>query len=98
MALSLDDVKEIARLARLELGDAEAEALRGDLAKILAYVETLQKLDTTGVAPMTHAVPMALPLRDDVTAPSLDPEDALAAAPKRDEDLFVVPKIIEAGS
>src|SRR5437762_1835191 len=96
-ALTLAEVQEIAQLARLALTDAEAAALQTDLGAILGYIEKLQQLDTTGVEPMTHAVPMDLPLRDDAVAASLAPDAALADAPAREDDLFQVPKIIEAG-
>ncbi len=96
-ALTHAEVQEIAQLARLELTDAEAAALQTDLGAILGYIENLQKLDTTGVEPMTHAVPMDLPLRDDAVAASLPPDEALADAPAREDDLFQVPKIIEVG-
>lgn len=93
--ITLDEVWEIAALARLHLSDEEASRLRRDLGAILAYVEKLRALDTTGVEPMTHAVPMECPLRDDVVMPSLPVEEALAAAPRRENDLFEVPKIID---
>jgi aspartyl-tRNA(Asn)/glutamyl-tRNA(Gln) amidotransferase subunit C len=93
--ISKEDVEELAGLARLRLGAAEAERLRGDLARILAYVEQLQGLDTTGVEPMTHAVPLDCPLREDAAAPSFSADEALAGAPARTEDYFVVPRVVE---
>lgn len=93
--ITLDEVREIALLARLKLGDAEAERLRGELVAILGYIEKLRAVDTTGVEPMTHAVPMDCPLREDAAGPSLPADSALAAAPRRAEDFFEVPKIIE---
>jgi aspartyl-tRNA(Asn)/glutamyl-tRNA(Gln) amidotransferase subunit C len=97
MPLTVAEVQEIALLARLELSDTEAARLQQDLTAILGYIEKLQALDTEGVEPMTHAVPMDCPLRDDGAGPSLTPDEALAAAPKRADDFFEVPKIIEAG-
>lgn len=93
--ISKEDVEELAGLARLRLGAAEAERLRGDLERILAYVEQLQGLDTTGVEPMTHAVPLDCPLREDAVAPSFSADEALAGAPARTEDYFVVPRVVE---
>jgi aspartyl-tRNA(Asn)/glutamyl-tRNA(Gln) amidotransferase subunit C len=93
--LSLKDVEEIAFLARLSLEPAEAERLRGELASILGYVEQLSACDTTGVEPMTHAVPLAMPLREDRVDPSLPVEDALAGAARHQDDCFVVPRVIE---
>jgi aspartyl-tRNA(Asn)/glutamyl-tRNA(Gln) amidotransferase subunit C len=92
--LEANEVEEIAVLARLALSAAEIERLRGELGAILTYVEQLRGLDTTGVEPMTHAVPMACPLREDVAGPSLPVEEALGQAPARDEDFFEVPHIL----
>ena len=97
MALSRQEVLEIALLARLELGDDEVTRLTRDLDAILGYVAKLAALDTEGVEPMTHAVPMDCPLRDDGVEGSLPADEALAAAPRRTDDFFEVPKIIEAG-
>lgn len=93
--LSLKEVEEIALLARLQLSADETERLRGELSSILGYIEKLKACDVTGVEPMTHAVPMDLPLREDVLGPSLSTDEALAAAPKRAEDSFSVPRVIE---
>ena len=93
--LNKEEVEEIALLARLRLGEAEAQKLAGELSAILGYVEQLQKVDTTGVEPMTHAVPLDCPMRPDAVAPSLSADEALADAPQRAEDFFAVPRIIE---
>jgi len=93
-ALTRKDVDEIARLARLALRDDEAERLRAELTAILTHMDALAAVDTTGVEPMTHAVPMTLRLRADVPAPSLDQDQALAGAPDVADGFFVVPAII----
>lgn len=93
--LNRQEVEEIALLARLALTDDEIERLRGDLAAILAYMDTLQDVDTTGVAPMTHAVPMHLRLREDHIALSLPAEQVVASAPAHVDTYFEVPKIID---
>jgi aspartyl-tRNA(Asn)/glutamyl-tRNA(Gln) amidotransferase subunit C len=95
MAITLDEVHEIALLARLRLSPDEAERLRGDLSAILAYVDKLKLVDTTGVEPMTHAVPVDLPLREDVVGASLSTDEALAGAPSRQGDFFAVPRVVE---
>ena len=95
MSVSREEVDELALLARLELGDAEKERLRGDLSAILDYVAQLASVDTTGVEPMTHAVPLDCPLRPDAVGPSLAVDEALADAPQRIDDFFGVPRIIE---
>jgi aspartyl-tRNA(Asn)/glutamyl-tRNA(Gln) amidotransferase subunit C len=97
VALSLEDVRRIARLARLTLSPGEEERLREELSAILGYVEQLGELDLDGVAPMTHALAAgdAVPLRTDEPAPCLDPEEALANAPEREGTWFKVPRILE---
>ena len=96
--LTRRDVVEIARLARLELTEDEIESLGSDLAAILEHVAVLQSLDTDGVPPMTHAVPMNLRLRADEVGESLPVETALGAAPQHAEDHFQVPNIIKTGA
>jgi len=92
--LTRKEVEEIALLARLHLEPQEIEALQDEIGAILAHFRTIAVVDTTGVAPMTHAVPMDAPLRPDVPAPSLPAAEALRAAPRRDGDLIVVPAIL----
>ena len=95
MRITAQEVRETAELARLELGADEAVALEQQLSAILDYMTDLQALDTTGVEPMTHAVPLFAPLRADTLGPQLDAEVALADAPRREGSFFEVPKIIE---
>ena len=92
--LTRKDVDEIAFLARLHLEPDELDRMQGDLGAILDHFEVLASVDTTDVAPMTHAVPMDLPLRTDDALPSMPASEALQGAPKRDGDLIVVPAII----
>src|SRR6185436_19533970 len=96
-ALTRKEVEEIALLARLHLAPEELERMHGELGAILAHFEALAAVDTTGVPPMTHAVPMDLRLRLDVVEPALPPEVALAGVPRRDDDLIVVPSSIAPG-
>ena len=63
--ISRQDVEHVARLARLALSEAEAERMREQLSGILAYIDTLRGLDTTGVEPTSHAVPLVNVMRDD---------------------------------
>lgn len=93
--LSREDVLKIAKLARLAINDAEADALSRELASILTYVEKLSALDVSKVSATTHAVDLATLLRADEPVPSLAPELALRDAPERLGDGFGVPKIIE---
>ena len=93
--ITLQDVEHVARLARLELSGAEKERMRRELDGILSYIDKLRALDTTGVEPTSHAVPLTNVLRDDVEKPSLPRDEMLANAPDRHRDLFRVPRIIE---
>lgn len=93
-ALDPAELAAIAHLARLELDDGEAVRLAGELGAILDAMAALAAVPTEGVPPMTHAVPLTLPLRDDLVEPSLPVEVALAAAPERDGDAFKVPAAI----
>ena len=93
--ISLKDVEDVARLARLELSAAEKERMRKELDGILSYIDKLRALDTRGVEPTSHAVPLTNVLRDDTEVPSLPQAEMLANAPDRHGELFRVPKIIE---
>lgn len=97
MALSLEDVRRIAMLARLELSPEEEQVLRGQLSAIVDYVSQLEELDVSQVEPMTHALAAdeRPPLREDVMGPCLTPDEALANAPAREANYFKVPQIIE---
>jgi aspartyl-tRNA(Asn)/glutamyl-tRNA(Gln) amidotransferase subunit C len=89
-----EEVRELAVLARLALSDQEIARMTGDLDAILDYVDAMRELDTTGVEPMTHAVPFDCPLRPDQVAPSLPVDEALANAPRREASFFQVPRIV----
>lgn len=92
--LTRKEVEEIALLARLHLETSELDAMQGELGAILEHFKVIDSVDTANVAPMTHPVPLDLPLRPDIVEPSLPASEALAGAPKRDGDLIVVPAII----
>jgi aspartyl-tRNA(Asn)/glutamyl-tRNA(Gln) amidotransferase subunit C len=94
MALTREEVLHVANLARLSLESAEVDLFTQQLNDILAYVEKLQELDTTGVTPMAHVVPVFNAFREDEVKPGLDRDEALDNAPSREEGSFVVPKII----
>ena len=95
MSLSIDDVKRIAHLARIEVEAHEAEQVLGQLAGIFTLIGEMQAIDTDGVEPMAHAQDLMLRLRDDaVTEP--DQHAAFQAiAPQVEADLYLVPKVIE---
>jgi aspartyl-tRNA(Asn)/glutamyl-tRNA(Gln) amidotransferase subunit C len=95
MKISKQEVEHVAKLARLELAEVEKDKLIDQLSNILTYVETLNGLDTTGVEPTSHVLDIKNVMRDDVSAPSLPQEQALANAPEKAAGHFKVPKIIE---
>ena len=95
MSLTKAEVEHVARLARLELSEAEQEEFTGQLNQILDFVAKLNELDTSGIEPTAHAFPTSNVFRLDQAKPSLDPELALANAPDRSGDFFKVPKSIE---
>jgi aspartyl-tRNA(Asn)/glutamyl-tRNA(Gln) amidotransferase subunit C len=95
MSLSLADVDRIARLARIDLSTAEAEASRDQLNGILGFIDQLQAVDTTGVEPMAHAVDVVQRLRPDRVT-EVDQRIAFqAVAPETESGLYLVPKVIE---
>ncbi|MFO0876410.1 MAG: Asp-tRNA(Asn)/Glu-tRNA(Gln) amidotransferase subunit GatC [Gemmataceae bacterium] len=98
--LTLDQVRWIAHLARLELSDVELQTMTRQLDAIVHYMAQLQAVPTAGVEPLAHALPVANVFRDDEPAPSLPAEEALAAAPQarktpRGEHFFAVPAVLE---
>lgn len=95
MALTKDDVRKVAHLARLALSPEEEERYARQLGSILGYIERLGALDLTGVEPMTHAVPIPAPERPDRVHESLSQQAALQNAPHRIDPGIAVPKIIE---
>jgi aspartyl-tRNA(Asn)/glutamyl-tRNA(Gln) amidotransferase subunit C len=92
--LSADDVRRVARLARLELTDEQAQRYASQLASILGYVAKISTADLEDVQPMAHAVPLHNVFRDDVVGAMLPLEDVLRNAPDVDGPFFKVPKVI----
>lgn len=89
-----DDItRHVARLARLELTDAEVANMQHELSAILEYVDQVQELDLTQVPPTTHAIPLENVLRSDVPTPSVPPQLALREAPEVHGDGFAVPRM-----
>ena len=93
--ISRHDVEHLARLARLQLGEAELERTRQELSGILGYIEKLNALDTASVEPTSHAVPLLNIMREDAVEPCFPREAMLANAPDREGEFFRVPRIIE---
>jgi len=94
MKVTEEMVDKIARLARLKFDDAEKEGIRTDLEKMIAFVEKLNELDTTGVEPLIHMSESVNILRDDKVRGSISREEALSNAPDTDGTYFRVPKVI----
>jgi len=93
--ITIDQVRHVARLARLELSPAEEQNLQSDLSAILAYVDKLNQLNTEEVEPTAQVGEPGTPMRDDEITNRPAPEEMLANAPARSRDFFKVPKIIE---
>ena len=92
---NLIDVAYIARLAKLELTEAETDKFSEDLNQVLAYVAQLEQWDTTNVEPMYHPLPVFDALREDIPGSSLSNEASLANAPAQEDGQFRVPKVVE---
>jgi aspartyl-tRNA(Asn)/glutamyl-tRNA(Gln) amidotransferase subunit C len=95
LPLTPEEVRNIARLARVGLSDDEVSRLQSQLSQILDYFQRLQEVDTENVPPTAHTLAMHNVMRDDEPHPSLDKEDVLANAPQREEDLFRVRAVLE---
>lgn len=95
MKIDQEALRRIAHLARLEIKESEEETLLSSLIEVLTWMEQLNELDTTGVEPLTHLSEAIGGLRDDVAKETLTHKQALVNAPKRDEDYFQVPKVLE---
>lgn len=94
MASSKQDLEQVARLARLELGEEELSHLCDQVERILGYVRKLEEVDVSGVQPTKHVLERTDVLRDDRARPSLDRKCTLAQAPDSDEGQFVVPAVM----
>lgn len=90
-----DQVRQVARLSRINLNQAEVQQFAGQLSDILAYVEQLDELETNDVEPTTHPLRMSNIFRPDKAGESLTNDQALANAPQREGDFFAVPKVLE---
>jgi aspartyl-tRNA(Asn)/glutamyl-tRNA(Gln) amidotransferase subunit C len=91
-----DDVRHVAKLARLALSEQKLQRLTSQLESILNYVAQISRVDVNGVEPIAHALPLRNVLREDIVEPSLPLEKVLANAPQTDGPFFKVPKVIGA--
>jgi aspartyl-tRNA(Asn)/glutamyl-tRNA(Gln) amidotransferase subunit C len=95
MSLSLADVEKVARLARLAMNDQELQAAQAQLNNIFGLIAEMQAVDTTGIAPMSHAQDVAQRLREDIVTEPNQREAFQAIAPQVEQGLYLVPQVIE---
>ena len=95
MSLSLDEVKRIAYLARIEVSEAEAVQTQDQLNDILGLIESMRAVDTEGIEPMSHAQDLMLRLREDAVTESDQHPLFQSVAPQVEDGLYLVPKVIE---
>lgn len=95
MSISLEEVRHVARLARLELDDKELMEFQGELNALLGHFQDIQDVDVAGVAPKPHAVALTNVWSEDVVRQSLHRDDVLLNAPLSKAGIFIVPTIIE---
>jgi aspartyl-tRNA(Asn)/glutamyl-tRNA(Gln) amidotransferase subunit C len=95
MSVDHATVKKIARLARISVEDIAIPELQTELNAILGFIEQLKEVDVTGIEPMTSVVKMQIKQRQDIVNDGEDAARVLANAPAREDDFFVVPKVVE---
>ncbi|MBU4489397.1 MAG: Asp-tRNA(Asn)/Glu-tRNA(Gln) amidotransferase subunit GatC [Actinobacteria bacterium] len=94
MAISMEDVEHVARLARLALSCEEKETMRRQLSDVLEHAHRISDLDTEGVPPTSRVVPLVNVFREDVVRPSITPGEAIGNAGWAEEGAFRVPRIV----
>ena len=94
MKITKTEVLHVAQLARLDIDDADVDRFAGPIGTILASVDTLKQVDTTGVPATSHAITLTNAFREDEEQDHLDPQAALANAPEKEDGAFVVPKVL----
>lgn len=95
LAITKTEVEHVANLARLTLTEKETEQFTDQLNRILQMAEKLNELDTTGIEPTSHVLPMANVMREDEVRPSLPLEKVLLNAPDQKDGLVRVPAVFE---
>ena len=94
MGITKEDIIHVANLARLEVDEKDIETFAGQLGDVLEYVNTLNRVDTEGVPPTSHAISLTNAFREDVPSGHLDPDEALSNAPEKEDGSFLVPKVV----
>jgi len=95
MAITKQSIEYVAHLSRIDLSPEELEKFSGQLAQIVAFIDKLKQLDVEHVSPTSHILPIQNVLRQDVPGQSLPVAQVLADAPKQQDNLFAVPKILD---
>lgn len=95
MKISIDEIRHLAHLARLEFTEAEMQEMQGDMDKILGFVEKINELDLEGVEPLVYLSEERNVLRKDEAKQVLTKDEALKNAPDKDSDYFRVPKVLQ---
>jgi aspartyl-tRNA(Asn)/glutamyl-tRNA(Gln) amidotransferase subunit C len=95
VSITKKDVDHVAKLARLDLNDTEKDLFTDQLNAILKYAEQLNQLNTNGVVPTSHAMPLVNVMREDVAKPSLPIEKVMLNAPDHEDGQFKVPAVLE---
>ncbi len=95
MSIEVDEIKKIARLASLNVEQADLQSYATNLSNILDLVAQMNAVDTTGVTPMSHPFDAVQRLREDVVTDSNRREEFQAIAPKTEDGLYLVPKVLD---
>ncbi|MBX3705093.1 MAG: Asp-tRNA(Asn)/Glu-tRNA(Gln) amidotransferase subunit GatC [Pseudomonadales bacterium] len=89
------DIAHLCRLAQLALDDAETRAVQGDLARIIAMVDQMQAVDTSGIEPLAHPLEGVQRLRPDLVTETVEPARYQSIAPAVEDGLYLVPRVVE---
>lgn len=95
MSVDAATIRRVARLARIDLPEADVPAMQGEINAILGFVEQLSEVNVDGVAPMTSVMPMSLVMREDVVSDGEKATAITANAPQSEDHYFLVPKVVE---
>ncbi|MBB36727.1 MAG: Asp-tRNA(Asn)/Glu-tRNA(Gln) amidotransferase GatCAB subunit C [Hirschia sp.] len=95
MSVDKDTVRKVARLSRIKLPEERVEPMTEELNSILGWIEQLAEVDVEGIEPMTSAVELSMPMREDVVTDGNIQDKILANAPRSEDGFFVVPKVVE---
>ncbi len=95
MGIGEDEIKGIARLARIAIDDEDIVRYAGQLSQILSYVEAMNEVDTTGIEPLAHAIDAVATTRPDAVTEAVDRAALQAGAPQVQEGYYLVPRVIE---